>query len=436
VLIDATGPSVNVTHPIASNLTNSTAPVTFTFTFSDPVTGFAIGDVALANGSAGIFTPVSPTTYTLVVTPTGDGLVSASVPAGAAADAQDTLPTLAGFTLDRTAPTVAITAPSSITSDGTFLFVFSEPMVGFDSTDLTITGGSVPAGAIALVPGTSSTYRVVVTATGPGNLGVTVTANPGLTDRAGNPLGSSVSSTVTYQAGLAGLTIQGPAGEPNLAATMPITFTFSGPATGFTAADVSITNGSGGALVASSASVYVMTVTPAARGLVRISVPANICMVGTVGAVGNQSATLVVNHDPSGPMPSFSIAPLSSGQPGQAVWLTITFDEDVSGFDPDLLTVTNGTKSAVETVVPGRVYKVLVTIAGRPNSTGTVTLQAGAATGANGRPSQAVSIELVEPIVPPTTGGDRGCGLGSGLALLLMWLFAGLSGRRRFLPHR
>lgn len=44
--------------------------VTYTFTFSDAVTGFDAGDITVTNGTKGVFTAVSSTIYTLVVTPT------------------------------------------------------------------------------------------------------------------------------------------------------------------------------------------------------------------------------------------------------------------------------------------------------------------------------------------------------------------------------
>ena len=432
VMIDVTGPSVSVTHSLTSNLTNSTAPVTFTFDFSDPVVGFTASDIVVSNGTAGAFATVDASSYTLSVTPTTDGLVSVTVPAGVATD-DDGLGNLSGtnaFTLDRAAPSVAITAPATITGSGVFLFVFSEPMIGFDSTDLTITGGS--AGSVELVPGTSATYRATITANGSGNVVVTVNRTSGLTDRAGNQLGSATSTAVTYIAGLAGLTITTSATEPNTAAKIPVTFTFAGAATGFTIGDIAISNGSAGTLVEGGAGSYTMEVTPAGRGLVTISVAANAC---TVGGVGNRSANLIVNHDPAGPLPRFSIAPITGGRPGQSIWITITFDEDVNGIDANDFVITNGTivDDEVYELVPNRVYQVEVAIAPRPNTTGTVTLIAGAATGANNRASQAATIELVEPIIPPTVGGDRKCGLGSGLALLLMWLFMGLNGRARFI---
>lgn len=55
-------------------------PVTFTFTFSEAVTGFDASDVVLTGGGVkGTFTAVSPTKYTLVVTPGAGGVDALAV---------------------------------------------------------------------------------------------------------------------------------------------------------------------------------------------------------------------------------------------------------------------------------------------------------------------------------------------------------------------
>jgi len=436
VTVDATGPSVVVTHTAAAR-TNSTAPVTFTFTFSEAVTGFTAADVVVANGTAGTFTPSSTTVYTLVLTPTADGLVSATVPASVAFDA-DGLGNFAGsksFILDRVAPTVTIApAGAVISTDGVFIFTFSEPMLNFDSGDFTITNGNVGAGP-TLVPGTSATYHATINATGGGNVGITVNAGAGLTDLSGNSLGASTTATVTFTAGLAPLAITSAVTQPNTAATFSVTFTFTAAATGFTAGDVAISNGSAGALVDAGGGSYTMVVTPAGSGLVTISVAANAC---TVGAAGNESASLTVNHAPTGPVPTFTVAPASGAYPGQAVWVTISFSEDAAGFTSGDIVVTTGLVSDFSSI-DARTYQALVSITGRPNTSGTLSLAAGVATGANSRASVAASINLMAPSTPavsPGIGGSKGCGLGSGFALLLLWLVAGLNSRQRFAHRR
>ena len=436
VTVDATGPSVTVTHSPTATLTNSLAPITFTIDFSSVVTGFVAGDIAVSNGTAGAFTVVSGTSYTQVVTPTTDGLVTLTVPASVALDS-DGLGNYAGsksLTLDRLAPTVTI-APTGavISTDGVFTFTFSEPMTGLDAADFTITNGSI--GTPTLVPGTTATYRATITASGAGNVGISVNAGAGLTDRAGNPLAGAATATVTFTVGLASLAISTTATEPTIAATIPVTFTFAATAAGFTASDVAISNGTPGTLVDAGGGVFTMAVTPSAGGLVTIAVAAGAC---TVGAVGNESASLTVNHLPSGPVATFTVAPTNGAYPGQAMWVTITFNEDVTGLTDLELVIPTGFVTMFSSI-DARTYQALVTINPRPNNAGTLSLAGGVASGANSRPSQGSSIDLMAPYVAPvipTPGGERTCGLGSGLALLLLWLVAGLTAGPRFARRR
>ena len=82
-VVDNTAPSVTISGvPSASD-----APFTATFTFSEAVTGFAVGDITLSNASVSNFTATSTTVYTALVTPAADGAVTVDVPANAAQDA-------------------------------------------------------------------------------------------------------------------------------------------------------------------------------------------------------------------------------------------------------------------------------------------------------------------------------------------------------------
>ncbi|MBF9143236.1 LamG-like jellyroll fold domain-containing protein [Hymenobacter properus] len=75
----------------ASGSTTGTTPIPFTVTFSAAVTGFAAADVSVTNGTiTGGTVSGSGTTYTFTVTPVANGLVTVSVPANAAADANNT----------------------------------------------------------------------------------------------------------------------------------------------------------------------------------------------------------------------------------------------------------------------------------------------------------------------------------------------------------
>ena len=174
LLTDTTPPDVTVTPN--SGVTN-TSTITFTFQFTEPVTGFTASDVSVANGTKGTFNAVDADTYTLVVTPTADGTVTASVAQGAAVDVASNGNTAGSASVisDRTRPTLAI-SPSFANSNAnsvTFTFQFSETVTGFVKSDVLVTGGS--AGTFAAVDG--DTYTLVVTPTADGTVGVSVATN-------------------------------------------------------------------------------------------------------------------------------------------------------------------------------------------------------------------------------------------------------------------
>jgi len=94
--IDTTDPTVTINQAGTQADPTSASPIDFTVVFSEPVTGFATGDVDLSGGTApgtlvGTVTEISPndgTTYNVAVSGmTGDGTIIATIPADAASDA-------------------------------------------------------------------------------------------------------------------------------------------------------------------------------------------------------------------------------------------------------------------------------------------------------------------------------------------------------------
>ena len=146
-VLDNTAPTVTISGvPSASN-----APFTATFTFSEAVTGFAVGDITLTNATVSNFTATSTTVYTALVTPTAAGAVTVDVPANAAQDAVgngNTAATLA--TTIYTPPAITIVAGTSPVTEGTSA-VFTLSRAGSTTAALTVnvtvseTGGDMVA---------------------------------------------------------------------------------------------------------------------------------------------------------------------------------------------------------------------------------------------------------------------------------------------------
>ena len=87
-------PSVVLTGPVGSasqagaSTPAPTGPFVVTATFSEPVNGFTLAEFIIANGTASNFVMVSPSVYTILVTPTDPAQpISITVPASVAANA-------------------------------------------------------------------------------------------------------------------------------------------------------------------------------------------------------------------------------------------------------------------------------------------------------------------------------------------------------------
>ena len=80
---DTTAPTCTIT--CAQTSPSATSPLNFTFTFSESVTGFVIGDITAGNGTKSNFAG-SGAVYTCDVTPTASGTVTVDVAAGVCTD--------------------------------------------------------------------------------------------------------------------------------------------------------------------------------------------------------------------------------------------------------------------------------------------------------------------------------------------------------------
>ena len=158
---DATSPTVAITGVPAT----SSAPYTATFTFSEAVTGFAVGDISLTNAAASAFAG-SGTTYTALITPAADGAVTVNVAAGVAQDGSgnnNTAATQASSTHDATSPTVTLSGPTGrVTGEFTVTITFNEDVTGFAADDLVVTNGTVVSGSFS---GSGKDYTVRITPT-------------------------------------------------------------------------------------------------------------------------------------------------------------------------------------------------------------------------------------------------------------------------------
>jgi hypothetical protein len=101
---DGTAPTVVIAGPAGAQ----TGAFPVSFTFSETVTGFALGDITVGNGAASVLTG-SGSAYTATITPAADGAVTVDVAAGVASDSAgngNTVATQLSIDADINAPTV------------------------------------------------------------------------------------------------------------------------------------------------------------------------------------------------------------------------------------------------------------------------------------------------------------------------------------------
>ena len=432
VTYNATGPSVTINQAAGQNDPTNATPIQFTVVFSAPVTGFTAADISFAGSTlTGLIANVtgSGANYGVSVTGmAGTGAVVATIPAGAA---NDTLgnPSAASsstdnsVTFDNVAPTVTInqatpqTDPTN-TSPIVFTVVFSEPVTGFGTGDVLLTGSTVGGTLVATVSGTGSSYTVSVTGmTGTGTVIATIPAAAAI-DAAGNPSVASTSTdnTVAFNNVAPTVTMNQAAGQADPTNTSPIVFTvvFSASVTGFTGADVNLGGSTApGTLVSAvsgSGTTYSVAVTGMTTpGTVIASIPAG----AATDAANNpsQASTSVdntVTFDNVVPTVTINQA---SGQAdptnGSPILFSVVFSEPVNGFagsDVSFAGSTVGGTLVANVSGSGANYTVSVT---GMNGSGTVvgSIPASGANDPAGNPNQASTSTdntVIYSAVPPT----------------------------------
>jgi len=246
--------------------------LTVTATFSEDVTGFALDDLTIGNGTASSFTATSASVYTAVVTPTSDGAVTVDVAADVAVDGAgngNDVATQLSVTIDSTAPTVSLTSDATDPHSGvsTVTATFSEAVIGFVIGDVTIGNGTASS-----FTGSGAVYTFDVTPSADGAVTVDLAANVAV-DGAGNGNTGASQLSVLIDSTPPTVTITGP--ENVVVSDFTVTFTFSENVTGFDASDVNVVNGAKGTFSGSN-DIYTLVITNPGLGTsVSVSIDAN-----------------------------------------------------------------------------------------------------------------------------------------------------------------
>ncbi|HJV00403.1 MAG TPA: Ig-like domain-containing protein [Burkholderiaceae bacterium] len=252
-------------------------------------------------------------------------------------------------TLDSTAPTVTVglgDAALKIGDTSLLTFTFSEAVTGFTAADITAANGVV-SGLSSSDGGTTWTATFTPTASIEDATNVITVDKTGVSDLAGNVGSGSASSanytvdTVRPTATLAVTDTALKAGETSL-----LTITFSEAVAGFTAADLTVANGSVSGLSSSDGGItWTATLTPAAS----VTDASNVVTLDNTGVAdlaGNagSGSTDSNNYAIDTARPSSTIALADDALAvGETSLVTITFSEAVTGLTSAALTVGHGT---------------------------------------------------------------------------------------------
>ena len=331
--------------------------ITYTFTFSDNVTGFIADDIVVTGGTKGTFSG-SGAVYTLDITPTAgiEGNISVNVASGVAlgsSGSQNSAAIATPQAVDMKAPTATIAMSDSALKVGdtsTVTITFSEAPVGFSEQDLSVSSGTLSGGTF---DGSGKIYTATFTPTlniesttnliTLANTYTDVNLNTGAT-------ATSMNYAVDVKEPILTITNDETANTANIAGgDILYTFSFSEAVSGFIASDIVVVNGIAKTFTKVSDSVYTLGVTPqsGATGDMSVTVTASAYsdVAGNTNTVVTQSVQVIDMKAPTATIGMNDTA-LKAGDTST---VTITFSEEVKDFTNADVTAPNGTLGAFTT---------------------------------------------------------------------------------------
>ena len=361
-VVDTVKPTVTITSSVA-NPTN--IPFTATFTFSEDVAGFEIGDITLGNATASNFTATSSSVYTALITPTVDGNTTIDIAADVANDTAtngNTVATQFSVLYDNTKPAISISSATANPTNNTFtaIFTFSEAVSNFVVGDIDVTNATISN----FTTTSSSVYSALITPTVDGNVTIDVAADVA-NDNATNNNTAATQFSMLYDTTKPTIVISSPVANPTNS-TFTATFTFSEAVSNFEITDITLSNATASNFAATSSLVYTALITPITDGTVTIDVAADLA---NDAAMNNNTAASQFSTTYDATNPTIIISSPVANPTNVGFTATFTFSEAVSNFEIDDITLGNATASNFITTST-TVYTALIT----PTTDGTVTV--------------------------------------------------------------
>ncbi|MFZ2956054.1 MAG: Ig-like domain-containing protein [Candidatus Ozemobacteraceae bacterium] len=287
---DFVSPSVTLT--TSASQPTKISPIPVTVTFSEPVTGFTLDDVAVVNGVPGdLQTVTASQVFSLTVTPDRVGTITVDVASAAATDAAGNGNTAAERltrTFNNVRPTVTLSAEASDTiriSSFPVTITFSADVIGFALGDVSVNNG-VPGNLQTVIA--NRVFTIDVTPTGNGLITVDI-ASDVVRDAIGNFNAAAPRLNRTFDTVVPTVVISSIASSATRISPIPITITFSEEVFGFVIGDLTVVGGTPGNLQnATPGRTFTADITPDGVGTVSVGLAAGV--VKDAAGNGNQEA--------------------------------------------------------------------------------------------------------------------------------------------------
>ena len=386
--IDTVRPTATVTvvAPTLSTTVNSTVNITF----SEAVSGFSLTDMSASNGTLSNLTTSDNIHWTATLTPTGSNNSSSgnvitldnTLYTDTATNAGTGTTTSNTYAIDTVRPTASIvvsdTALNISGNTSLVTITFSEPVTGLTAGAFTVADGILSNlgsndGGLTWTATLTASPEVIRTGD------VITLNNTAVSDGAGNA-GSGTTNSNTYAVDTVRPTATVVFANSNLGIgqTSLVTITFSEAVTGFTNADLIVSNGTLSAVSSNDGgTTWTATFTPTAS-IVNASNHITLDNTGVQDMAGNAGSGSTTSNNVAidGVRPTATVVVANDSLIiGQTSQVTITFSETVVGFSNADLTVSSGTLSAVSSSDGGVTWTATFTpTASVTNTTNVITL--------------------------------------------------------------
>ena len=394
--VDNTAPTVTINQAVGQNDPTSANPIVFTAVFSEAVTDFDdLSDVTLGGTASATVTSITggPTTYTVNVTATTNGTVTAAIPVNKAQDSAGNNNTASTstdntVTYDAAQPTVTINQAGTQsdptgTSPVNFTVVFSESVgTSFVTGDVNLSAstaaGTLTGTVTEVAPNDGTTYNVAITGmTGDGFVVASINAGVATDSLNTNAASTSTDNSVLYDTVNPSVTINQAVTQSDPTNANPINFTavFNEPVTDFDdLTDVTLT-GTASATVTSITEVapmngttYTVAVTASSQGIVIATIPSAVAQdLGGRDNTASSSTDNIVTYDATAPDVTINQASAQVDPTGTSpINFTVVFSELVTGFDNEADVTLSGTAGATTAIITeiapndGTTYTVVV----------------------------------------------------------------------------